>query len=334
MRRRGQGEDARCAVPWKGATRRLMSRGRLCHAKARGRESPVPRAAVSNLAVRPQPRSERRPLKSKEPRLRSGGRTNQHPDQSTTASGAGGKTGFAAPTAGSGPGRDPRTHPRRGGQDFKGPKTLQAPPRGSGETRERLAPLKLSRELRRPGSDRRSRAGRERRSSPKGTEARRRAGPPTLRTGDGRPVRTRTRHHRRTAIPGKGPPPPGCCFKRGRTGRTEARRTDRARRHPGAFAWQVSVARIPNVDKSKVCSDTNFLCISLFLFHIFYTYSPQSYPHSPQRRGVGKNRSKAGFRNSARRGRVGVRSRQNQRQRRASAAPGSRRAEPPRAPRK
>lgn len=57
-----QGEDARCAVPWKGATRRLMSRGRLCHAKARGRESPVPRAAASNLAVRHQPRSERRPL--------------------------------------------------------------------------------------------------------------------------------------------------------------------------------------------------------------------------------------------------------------------------------
>jgi hypothetical protein len=34
----------------------------------------------------------------KEPRLRSGGRANQHPDFSTTASGAGGKTGFAAPT--------------------------------------------------------------------------------------------------------------------------------------------------------------------------------------------------------------------------------------------
>ncbi len=65
MRRRGQGEDARCAVPWRGATRRLMSRGRLCHAKARGRESPVPRAAASNLAVRHQPRLERWPLKSR-----------------------------------------------------------------------------------------------------------------------------------------------------------------------------------------------------------------------------------------------------------------------------
>jgi hypothetical protein len=240
MRRRGQGEDARCAVPWKGATRRLMSRGRLCHAKARGRESPVPRAAVSNLAVRPQPRSERRPLKSKEPRLRSGGRTNQHPDQSTTASGAGGKTGFAAPTAGSGPGRDPRTHPRRGGQDFKGPKTLQAPPRGSGETRERLAPLKLSRELRRPGSDRRSRAGRERRSSPKG---RRRAGPPTLRTGDGRPAKTGARHHRRTAIPGKGPPPPGCCFAwANRPGRSP---TDRPR-SPAPRRFRVASKRCSN----------------------------------------------------------------------------------------
>ncbi len=45
LRRRVQGEDTRCAVPWRGATRRLMSRGRLCHAKARGRESPVPRAS-------------------------------------------------------------------------------------------------------------------------------------------------------------------------------------------------------------------------------------------------------------------------------------------------
>ncbi len=184
MRRRVQGEDARCAVPWKGATRRLMSRGRLGHAKARGRESPVPCAAASNLVIRHQPRSERRP-RSKEPRLRSGGRTNQHPGLSTTTSGAGGKTGFAAPTAGSGPGRDPRTHPRRGGQGFKGPRTLQAPPRGSGETRERLAPLKLPREIRRPGSDRRSRAGRERRSSPKGTEARRPADPPNRRRAPG-----------------------------------------------------------------------------------------------------------------------------------------------------
>jgi len=70
-------------------------------------------------------------------------------------------------------------------------------------------------------------------------------------------------------------------------------------RHPGAFAWQVSVARIPNLDKSKVCSDTNYLCISSSLFHNFYTSSPQSYPHFPQRGVVGKNRLQAGFRNSA-----------------------------------
>ncbi len=214
---------------------------------------------------------------------------------------------------------------------MKGPKTLQAPPRGSGETRERLAPLKLSRELRRPGSDRRSRAGRERRSSPKGTEARRPADPPNRRRAPGQDRNPPPPPDR---DPWEGTADPGVLLQLGRTGRTEARRTDRARRHPGAFAWQISVARIPNVDKSKVCSDTSFLCISLFLFHIFYTYSPQSYPHFPQRRGVGKNRPKAGFRNSARHGRAGVRSRQNRRQRRASAAPGSRRAEPPRAPRK
>ncbi len=114
------------------------------------------------------------------------------------------------------------------------------------------------------------------------------------RTGDGRPAKTGTRHRRRTAIPGKGSPPPGGAASRGRAGRTEARRTDRARRHPGAFAWQVSVARIPNVDKSKVCSDANFLCISSLLFHNLYTSSPQSYPHFARRGGcVEKNRLKA-----------------------------------------
>ena len=159
MRRRGQGEDARCAVPWKGATRRLMSRGRLCHAKARGRESPVPRAAASNLAVRPQPRSERRPLKSR---------------SRVSARGAG-QTNI----------RTFRRPPRARAGRQASPHRPQAPDRGSGETRERLAPLKLPRELRRPGSDRRSRAGRERRSSPKGTEARRPADPPNRRRAPG-----------------------------------------------------------------------------------------------------------------------------------------------------
>ena len=79
-----------------------------------------------------------------------------------TALGAGGKTGFAAPAAGS------------------------EPPLAR---RERAALL----------------AERDDR----------RAGPPTLRTGDGRPDRTGTRHRRRTAIPGKGPPPPGCRFSVG-----------------------------------------------------------------------------------------------------------------------
>ncbi len=227
-----QGEDARCAVPWKGATRRLMSRGRLGHAKARGRESPVPRAAASNLAMRHQPRSERRPRKSRSRvSARGAGQANIR-TLSATASGAGGKTGFAAPTSGSGPGRDPRTHPRRGGLDFKGPKTLQAPPPGSGETRKRLAPLKLPRELRRPGSDRRSRAGRERRSSPirdGGAQARRPSEPAAGARPGPEPATTAGPRSR------EGTAAPGVLLQRGRTGRTEARRTDRARRHLRRF---------------------------------------------------------------------------------------------------
>ena len=256
MRRRVQGEDARCAVPWKGATRRLMSRGRLGHAKARGRESPVPCAAASNLAIRHRPRSERRP-RSKEPRLRSGGRTNQHPDLSTTASGAGGKTGFAAPTAGSEPGfrRDPGA--------------VGSPEAPEGASTARVGPP-LPRRERAALLAERDGGAQVRRPSEPATGAR--PGPEPATTAGPR-------------SPGRDRRPRGAA-SRGQTGRTEARRTDRARRHPGAFAWQVSVARIPNVDKSKVCSDTNFLCISLFLFHNFYTYSPQSYPHFPQRKDL------------------------------------------------
>ena len=159
MRRRGQGEDARCAVPRTGATRRLMSRGRLDRAKIRGRESPVPCAAASNLTIRHQPRSERRSLKSRNRvSARGAGQTNIRTFR--------------------------RPHRTRAGR-LASPHRPQAPSRGLGGTRERLAPLKLPRELRRPGSDRRSRAGRERRSSPKGTEARRPADPPNRRRAPG-----------------------------------------------------------------------------------------------------------------------------------------------------
>ncbi len=92
LRRALEGRDPTPREPWSARPRE----------KARGRESPVSRAAASNLTIRRRPRSERRPL-WKEPRLRSGGRTNRHPDLSTTASGAGGKTGFAASTSGFAP---------------------------------------------------------------------------------------------------------------------------------------------------------------------------------------------------------------------------------------
>ncbi len=161
MRRRGQGEDARCAVPWKGATRRLMSRRRLGHAKARGRESPVHRAS----GVEP------------------GDTTPTAPGTAAPLS-----QGAASPLGGpdkptSGPYRRP-PRARAGRSSFAAPAVrLRA---GVQERpRERLAPLKLPRELRRPGSDRRSRAGRERRSSPTGTEARRPADPPNRRRAPG-----------------------------------------------------------------------------------------------------------------------------------------------------
>ena len=186
MRRRVQGEEARCAVPWKGATRRLTSRGRLGHAKARGRESPVPRAPASNLAIRHRPRSGRRPPRRSRVSARRAGQTNIRTFRPPPRARAGRQASPHRPQASHQARAGPKDPPLSGRpQGFKGPRTLQAPPRGSGETRERLAPLKLPRELRRPGSDRRSRAGRERRSSPKGTEARRPADPPNRRREPG-----------------------------------------------------------------------------------------------------------------------------------------------------
>jgi hypothetical protein len=257
MRRRGQGEDARCAVPWTGATRRLMSRSRLDRAKTRGRESPVPCAAASNLTIRHQPRSERRPLKSR---------------SRVSARGAG-QTNI----------RTFRRPPRARAGRQASPHRPQAPSRGSGETRGAVgspeAPEGASTARVGPPLPRRERAAllAERDG---GAQARRPSEPAT--GARPRPEPATTAEPR---SPGRDRRPRGAA-SHGQTGRAEARRTDRARRHPGAFAWQVSVARIPNVDKSKVCSDTSFLCISLFLFHIFYTFSPQSYPHFPRRSGL------------------------------------------------
>ncbi len=93
------------------------------------------------------------------------------------------------PRAGAGS-KDPPLSERPGLQRPAGPSST-AP--GFSRNPGRPAPLKLPRELRRPGSDRRSRAGRERRSSPKGMEARRPAGPPNRRREPGQ---------------GRNPPPP------------------------------------------------------------------------------------------------------------------------------
>ena len=182
LRRRVQGEDTRCAVPWKGATRRLTSRGRLGHAESpRVRIPRTPRSGVEPGDATSAALGTAAPWK--EPRLRSGGRTNQHPDLSTTASGAGGKTGFAAPAA-----------------------RLRTAAPAQGES----------------GAPRR--------------KGRRRAGPPTLPNRRRAPGQDRNPPPPPDRGPREGTAAPGGATSRGRTGRTEARRTDRARRHPGAFA--------------------------------------------------------------------------------------------------
>jgi hypothetical protein len=218
-----------------------MSRRRLRRTKSLRREIPVSRASASNLAIRRRPPLERRLRKEPRLPLDGAGQTNIRTFQRLPP-GTGGKTGFAAPPWGCSPGwggsGDP---PGQRDHCFKGPRTPQAPPRGSGETQKRLAPAKLPKELRRPGLERHSRAGRERRSSPKGTEARRPAEPFEPATG---------------APKDRNPPPPpdrdprkGIAVLRGaaprkRSAWAEARPTDHDRRQPGAFAWQISVARI------------------------------------------------------------------------------------------
>jgi hypothetical protein len=107
----------------------------------------------------------------------------------------------------------------------------------------------------------------------------------TLRTGNGRPAETGPRHRRRTTIPAEGSPSSEAPPAMGDPIRDKARGVDHGRRRSGAFAWQVSVARTPKVDKKKICSIMNFVCISLFLLHKSPTLSPQSYPHVLRSKG-------------------------------------------------
>ncbi len=253
-----------------------MSRGRLCRAQAWRRVPRSPSAEAEPGDTTSAACGPAAPGGAASPLARV--RTNRHPKLSTLASGRRAKAGFAAPTCGRSPGlgesetpaRQGRRHPRR-------PEDPQAPLRSSGRTRERPAPWSPRGAPRRPGSERRSRAGRERRSASKEPEARRPTEPSEPATDD-RP-RPDPRHRRRTAIPAKGPPSSRAPPPMGDPIRAEARGIDHGRRRSGAFAWQVSVARIPKVDKTEICSIANFVCISLFLLHKPPTSSPQSYPH-------------------------------------------------------
>jgi hypothetical protein len=133
-----------------------------------------------------------------------------------------------------------------------------------------------------PGSERRSRAGRERRSPPKNTEARR---PTELFEPAAEPGRSR--------IP---PPPPShdsgnrtatprfaVCrvgwLRRSRRPEAPERGVTHACRRSGAFAWQGSVAPCKKTDKPKIRIIMIFLCMDSVLFHISPTAGPQSYPH-------------------------------------------------------
>ncbi len=148
--------------------------------------------------------------------------------------------------------------------------------------RERLPPAKLPEEPRQPGSERRSRAGRERRSSPKNTEARR---PTELSEPAAESGRSRIPPPPPSHDPGKGTATPrfAVCrvdwLRRSRGPEAPERGVTHACRRSGAFAWQESVAPCKKTDKPKFRTILIFLCIDSVLFHKPPTTRPQSYPH-------------------------------------------------------
>jgi len=160
--------------PGRDTTRRLMSRGRLRTRKAARRNLPLPRAVAPNLAIRRRPREDRRPLNGTVSPLDEFGLTDIRSLRHRHRARAAWPTRRQAHRLRQKrwPGWDEIARPR--------PPRPPEPPEGVPGTtpmlaraRERLPPAKLPEEPRQPGSERRSRAGRERRSPPKNTEARR-----------------------------------------------------------------------------------------------------------------------------------------------------------------
>ena len=170
-------------MPGTGTTRRLMSRGRLCRAQAWRRVPGSPSAEAEPGDTTSAACGPAAPGGAASPLARV--RTNRHPKLSTLASGRHAKAGFAAPTCGRSPGLgESETPPRQGRRRPRGPEDPQVPLRSSERTRERPAPRSPRGVPRRPGSERRSRAGRERRSASKEPEARRPTEPPEPATDD------------------------------------------------------------------------------------------------------------------------------------------------------
>ena len=206
MRRRVQGEDARCFVPWAGhgPTPHEPSPARPREGRA-GRIA-APRAAAPNLAIRRRPREDRWPLIGAASPLDELGQTNirslRRRLRARAARPAPRPAPPHAPEALAGPERGSRADPPHRGR-LNPPKALQAPLPRLGRARERPPPAKLPEEPRQPGSERRSRAGRERRSR---RRTRRRAGPPNPSSRRRNEARAASRHRRRAATPVTGPP--------------------------------------------------------------------------------------------------------------------------------
>ena len=248
-----------------------MSRGRLCRAQAWRRVPGSPSAEAEPGDTTSAACGPAAPGGAAFPLARV--RSNRHPKLSTLASGRHAKAGFAAPTCGRSPGLgESETHPVRDAAALEGPKTPKCrseAPKEPGSGRLHGVP-----EGHPDGPDR-SAAPAQGESGDPHRKNRRRAGLPNPPNRQRMTGRDRTpRHRRRTAIPAKGPPSSEAPPPMGDPIRAEARGVDHDRRRSGAFAWQVSVAGIPKVDKTEICSIANFVCIVCF-----YCTNPPHYLH-------------------------------------------------------
>ncbi len=214
MRRRVQGEDARCSVPWAG-------HGPTPHEPwpARPREGraggiSAPRPGTPNLAIRRRPREDWRPLCGVASPLDGLGQTNirslRRRRRARAARQAPRQAPPHAPEALAGPGRDPpaRTPPVEAARSPR--RRFRHRFQGSGRAREPPPPAKFP-QKRTPQARTKAPFPRRERTAPLGRRTRRRAGLPNPSSRRRNEARAASRP-RRAAIPVTGPPLSGSPF--------------------------------------------------------------------------------------------------------------------------